>query len=129
MKRHSSKTYFQDSWLTYELYSKWIAKTTVKTNKERCVPCQKEIYLSTMAVSALNSHTKGITHLCKIEKNESCVAVSDFFKKSTACEGCSSSGLTSSSASSSISSPPANKIPRTIDHFVATDATTKAEIL
>ena len=123
MKKRFSKTYLQDSWLTDGLNSKWITKTTVKT-KAKCVSCQKEIDLSTMAVSALNSHAKGKTHLRKIEKNESCVAVNHFFKKSTQREGCSSSGSTSLSASSSISSPPPNKLPRTIDNFVVTDATT-----
>ena len=78
-KKHSKST-FKDEWLLNLKYKSWLKKTSLNTG--RCSFCNKRIDVSSMGVSALESHSNGKKHkqmLANRSKNYSM-----FFGKSSA---------------------------------------------
>ena len=64
MSSFKSKAMFQEGWLTSKLYKDWITQGKNK-NYANCVLCLKDIDLSTMGSTALDSHAKGAKHKAK----------------------------------------------------------------
>ena len=61
MSLHSVSS-FQEEWYTNKKYKLWISKSS-KSTGARCTLCKKDIDISTMVSSALDSHAKGKKHL------------------------------------------------------------------
>ena len=58
-KKHSNST-FKDEWLLNPKYNSWLKK--ISLNAPRCSFCSKHIDVSSMGVSALESHSNGKKH-------------------------------------------------------------------
>ena len=64
-KRVHSKASFQEKWLDNIKYKAWLAQAPSDKNTTRCILCKKDINISIMGVSALESgkrHTAGKRH-------------------------------------------------------------------
>ena len=56
-KKVHSRSIFQDEWLYNKKYQLWIAKADSKN--ARCILCQKDLDVSAIGSSALDSHATG----------------------------------------------------------------------
>ena len=63
-KKVHSRSIFRDEWLHNKRYQLWIAKANSKN--ARCIFCQKDLDVSTMGNSALDSHATGSKHKQKV---------------------------------------------------------------
>ena len=61
-KKVHSKASFQEKWLDNIKYKTWLAQAPSDKNTARCILCKKDINISTMGVSALESHAAGKRH-------------------------------------------------------------------
>ena len=61
-KRVHSKVSFQEKWLDNIKYKTWLAQAPLDKNTARCILCKKDINISTMGVSAIQSHAAGKRH-------------------------------------------------------------------
>ena len=64
MSSIKNKATFQEEWLTSKLYKDWITQGKNK-NYTMCVLCLKDIDMSAMGSTALDSHGKGAKHKAK----------------------------------------------------------------
>ena len=69
-KRIHSKATFQESWLDSTKYKSWLAQVPSDKSIARCILCKKEINVSIMRVSALESHTAGKKHRNLVEEKK-----------------------------------------------------------
>ena len=77
MSKKAKQTYFKDAWLTSSEFSRWIARSTIKT-EARCKLCKINFGLSNMGVTALKSHSQSKGHQKLVKEKEE---ISNFFKK------------------------------------------------
>ena len=61
-KRVRSNASFQETWLDNIKYKIWLAQAPSDKNTARCILCKKDINISIMGVSALESHAAGKRH-------------------------------------------------------------------
>ena len=101
MSLHSVSS-FQEEWYTNKKYKLWISKSS-KSAGARCTLCKKDIDISIMGSSALDSHAKGKKHLDRVEKRS--MGLDIFFKKTSPSSNCLASRSTSQSTLQSTSQP------------------------
>ena len=77
MSKKAKQTYFKDAWLTSSEFSRWIARSTIKT-EARCKLCKINFGLSNMGVTALKSYSQSKGHQKLVKEKEE---ISNFFKK------------------------------------------------
>ena len=122
-KKHSSTT-FQEEWFTNTKYKLWIGKS--KDGKyARCILCCKDIDISSMGSSALDSHSTGKKHKQRVGERSQYSDI--FFKKKTdsSCIGSSNSSL-KKGETVTIGNPTQTG---TIGHFQVSQNSLNAEIL
>ena len=78
-KNHSSCS-FQDEWLSDDPFRAWVGKTGNK-KEARCVVFKRNIDISTMGSSALQSHASGKKHKELMIAYSKCRSIDLFFNK------------------------------------------------
>ena len=69
-----SKSTFQDEWLCNDKYSKWVVKTN-QPSEAFCIICRKNIDVSIIGVSVLESHAAGVKYKKLISARKSTVDI------------------------------------------------------
>ena len=135
----SKKTVFNSEWLKDPKFSGWVKRCAFDRHKAMCVLCDRSFELGNMGRKALQSHANGVKHKVlestrgKIQSEHE--PISHHWARVT--EGCTESSTLSGgmeyAASSSDQCPSSLSVPqsekKTIDSFLAKDATLEAEIL
>ena len=71
MSKKAKQTYFKDTWLTSSEFSRWITRSTIKT-EVGCKLCKINFGLSNMGVTALKSHSQSKGHQKLVKEKDSC---------------------------------------------------------
>ena len=113
-KLHSNST-FQEEWLTNKKYKLWVAKTSSEISA-KCILCVKEIDITKMGGSTLDSHATSKKHEQRVK--ERLQRLDTFFKRT-------SSEISKEPSESQASSSKSTSV----DQLLINDNTLNAEIL
>ena len=122
-KRVHSKASFQEKWLDNIKYKTWLAQAPSDKNTARCILCKKDINISIMGVSALESHAAGKRYTDLLNERKKYKDVFFIPTQSSNANKTTSQKSVGSSSSCTISTS------KSIDGFMASRNSIDAEIM
>ena len=116
---------FNKNWLQNPEYA-WVKQFKGDKRKALCTACDRLIDISSMAESALKSHTKGVKHKMNYKNHPGTIGIESFFSKDDTKQE------TTEVGELNIPPPPtptASSSSKQLGHYFTNDTVLKAEVL